>query len=429
MNVNKLSCSKYNYFYKIKIQSFFCIMSFKLLQINTTSNYGSTGRIVEGIGELAKKAGWDSYLIHGPRYVNPSQLDTICSENRLDEIFHGINSLFFDAHGLGSKKATKRVVRCIELINPDIIHLHNIHGYYINYPILFQFLKSFGKPLVWTFHDCWNFTGHCAYFDLVKCNKWQNECTDCPNSKGYPKSFIDNSRRNYQLKKESFQGIENLIVVPVSQWLSNLLDNSFFLQYEKKVIYNGIDINAFTPVSNSNLIRNLYNLQDKFVIICVASPWTERKGFKDILKLSSIIPDDSVIVMIGVSAKQKKILPQNIIGIERTDNINQLAHFYSESDLFFNPTWEDNFPTTNLEALACGIPVVTYNTGGSPEAITKDTGFVVKQGDYYAVLNIIDLVRSKGKQYFISKCRNRAVNFYNRDSRFKEYINLYYSIL
>ena len=404
-------------------------MSLKLLQINTTSNYGSTGRIVEGIGELAKKVGWDSYLIHGPRYVNSSQLKTICSENRLDEILHGIKTLFFDAHGLGSNKATKNVVEYIKIINPDIIHLHNIHGYYINYQILFKFLKSFNKPLVWTFHDCWNFTGHCAYFDFVKCNKWQNGCMDCPNIKGYPRSFVDNSRRNYQSKKECFQGFEKLIAVPVSQWLSNLLDNSFFSQYEKKVIYNGIDINMFAPVSDSNEIRSLYNIHDKFVIICVASPWTERKGFEDVLRLSTLIPDDVIIMMIGLSAKQIKNLPSNIIGIERTDNIIQLAHFYSTSDLFFNPTWEDNFPTTNLEALACGIPVVTYNTGGSPEAIDIDTGFVVNKGDYYSVLNIIDLVRFKGKQYYIDKCRNRAMTLYDKNLRFQEYIDLYYNII
>lgn len=406
-------------------------MSFKLLQINTTSNYGSTGRIVEGIGELAKKAGMDSYLIHGPRYVNPSQLKTICSENRLEEFLHGINSFFFDAHGLGSKRATKKIVEYIKSINPDIIHLHNIHGYYINYPILFNFLKYFGKPLVWTFHDCWNFTGHCSYFDFIKCSKWQSECMNCPNSKGYPRSFIDNSRRNYEIKKECFQGIEKLIVVPVSQWLSNLLDKSFFSHYEKKVIYNGIDISAFTPVINPNIngIRNRYDIHDKFVITCVASPWTERKGFKDILKLSSLISNDIVIVMIGVSAKQKKNLPTNIIGIERTDNITQLAHFYSESDLFFNPTWEDNFPTTNLEALACGIPVVTYNTGGSPEAITSETGFIINQGDYNSVLDTINLVRLRGKTYFTDKCRKRAISFYNKDDRFKEYIDLYLSLL
>ena len=400
----------------------------KLLQFNTTLNYGSTGRIAENIGVLANQSGFDTYIVHGPRFINQSKLKTICSETSLEEKIHGIKSLLIDSHGLGSVKATYNLVPKIKEINPDIFHLHNIHGYYINYPILFSFLKEYNKPIVWTFHDCWNFTGHCAHFAALNCNKWQFECNKCPGIANYPKSFLDFSQRNYNLKKNSFTGLKNLTIIPVSNWLSNLIEKSFFKNYNKRLIYNGIDLDIFSPQKNS-VLRNQLNLKNKFVILGVAAPWSKKKGFNDIIKLSKIIDSKSTIIIIGVSKEQKRELPNNIIGIERTDNINQLAEYYSMADLFFNPTWEDNFPTTNLEALACGTPVATYNTGGSPEAIDCNTGFVIEQGDISSVLPIIEKVKSANKEYYIEACRKRATLLYNKNDRYKDYINLYNELL
>lgn len=398
----------------------------KILQINTTLNYGSTGRIVENIGLLSNQEGFETYVIHGPRFINPSQLKSFCTENLIDEKIHGFKSLFFDAHGLGSRTATKNVIKKIDLIKPDIIHLHNIHGYYINYPILFQYLKSINIPIIWTLHDCWSFTGHCAHFDAVGCNKWQERCEKCPNINAYPKSLIDCSTRNYILKKESFLDC-NLTLVTVSEWLASLVRKSFLKDYQIKTIHNGVDLNVFKVFSTN--IREKLKISENFLILCVASPWTKMKGFEDIIELSRLIDSNTKILVLGVSNTQKKVLPSNIIGIERTDNVQQLAELYNAADLFFNPTYEDNFPTTNLEALACGTPVVTYKTGGSPEAITKETGFVVEQGDYKALIDIINLVKSKGKEYYNYECRVRAMEFFNKDNCFDKYVQMYKELL
>ena len=401
----------------------------KLLQINTVANYGSTGRIVENVGLLANQYGYNTYLIHGPRFINPSRLTTICTETSLGEKIHGIKSLLFDAHGLGSEWSTKKVIEKISSINPDIIHLHNIHGYYINYPILFSFLKVLKKPIVWTFHDCWNFTGHCAYFDLIGCDKWQSGCEHCPNISSYPKSLIDRAYRNFELKTKYFSGLNNLIIVPVSKWLDGLIGKSFLSCYERKVVYNGIDISLFQPQYNEINFRKKFNIQDKFILLGVANSWGERKGFKDFIELSKLVSENTQIILVGVSKNQKKMLPANIIGIERTDNVQQLVDIYSMADLFFNPTWEDNFPTTNIEALACGTPVVTYRTGGSPEALNPETGFVIEKGTFRQVLDIIEVIRDKGKDFYSISCRKRAVSLFNKDDRYNDYIQLYNKLL
>lgn len=400
-----------------------------LLQINTTVNYGSTGRIAENIGLAAINQGWDSYIVHGPRFTNPSRLTAICTESPFEEKIHGIKSLFFDEHGLGSKRATIRTIEKIKKIDPDIIHLHNIHGYYLNYPILFPFLKALGKPVVWTFHDCWNFTGHCAYFDLVGCNKWQSGCEHCPNISSYPRSLIDRAYRNFELKTKYFSDLNSLTIIPVSKWLDGLIEKSFLSCYERKVLYNGIDISLFQPQYNGVDFRKKFNIQDKFIVLGVATPWSERKGLQDFIQLSKLISEDAQIILVGVSKEQQKMLPSNIIGIERTDNIHQLAEIYSTVDLFFNPTWEDNFPTTNIEALACGTPVVTYRTGGSPEALSPETGFVIDQGAYKQVLDIIKVIRDKGKNFYSISCRKRAVSLFNKDDRYNDYIQLYNKLL
>lgn len=399
----------------------------KLLIINVTANSGSTGRIAEEIGQTAISNGYDTYFAYGKR-VNNSKNKLIKIGKKLNIQLHGIESRLFDNHGFSSRIATKRFIKEIERIKPDIINIHNIHGYYINVKILFEYLNKTNIPIVWTFHDCWPFTGHCSHFIKHNCYKWKTECFSCPNKKGYPKSLLfDRSRTNYIKKKELFTNIEKLTIVSPSLWLSNLVKESFFKQKKIITINNGVDVNTFNSINNHTNIKSKLNLNDEKIIVGVASVWTYSKGFYDFIRLNDLLSDEYKIILVGLNKKQIESLPENIIGIERTESVHELAELYSMADVFVNPTYSDNFPTTNIEALACGTPVITYKTGGSPEAIDEMTGVVVEQGNINKLKEAIESV-AKDKAMYTGKCRERAVNLYNKQDRFNDYINLFNSL-
>ena len=400
-----------------------------LLQINSVANTGSTGRIAEGIGQTAIKAGWKSFIAYG-RYANPSQSDLIKIGNKWDVYNHVLQTRLFDRHGLASKSATKKFIQQIEEIKPDIIHLHNIHGYYLNYPILFEYLSKTNIPVVWTLHDCWSFTGHCAHWAFTGCDKWETGCNRCIQQKSYPSSwFIDRSEQNYKDKRDAFTSFPNITFVPVSDWLGNFIPNTFMKDYPVYRIYNGIDLSVFQPRNNKKEVFQQYQIATKHCVLAVTNVWTVSKGYNDLKKISTLLGDDYTLVMVGVNEKQQKELPANIKGILRTENIIQLADLYAATDVFVNPTYADSFPTTNLEALACGTPVITYRTGGSPEAISPETGFVVEQGDIQGMVIAIEKICQEGKSTYSKACRDRAVRYFNKEERFQEYINLYNQIL
>ena len=393
-----------------------------------TANWGSSGRIAEQIGDIAQKINWDSYIVYG-RYANDSKSNLIKIGSRFAIYNNALAARLFDCEGLTAKRSTLQLIKRLQEVKPDIIHLHNIHGYYINYPILFSFLKDYKAPVVWTLHDCWPFTGHCSYFDLAECVKWKTECNHCPQKGEYPKSYMDFSHRNFNLKKEVFTSCNNLTIVPVSYWLENLVKESFWKGYKTKMIHNGIDTDMFSVRNNANEMWAKYGITAKYVILGVASPFNKRKGYPDFISLSHMLPEEYCIVMVGLNAEQKKNLPGNIIGIERTQDVSELASLYSCADVFVNLTYEDNFPTTNLEAMACGTPVITYNTGGSPEAVDADTGIVVPKGDLVSAKDAIVSVCGKGKSFYSQKCRFRAERHFNKDDCFRKYIDLYNSML
>lgn len=398
----------------------------KLLQINSALNKGSTGRIAEQIGALARNQGWETFMIHGARYVNKSNMSTFQTVSLFEEKLHAIKSLLFDAHGLGVEKATQKIVEVIKHLQPDIIHLHNLHGYYINYRVLFEYLHTVNIPIVWTLHDCWTMTGHCSHFDTIGCERWKTECFNCPLRGGYPKSlFIDNSKRNYKLKKKLFTSISNMTIVPVSQWLGGIVKQSYLRNYPIQVISNGVDIDLFSPKKDD--LKSRLGLKGKTVILGVASAWPQSKGIKEFISLSTI--PHYKVVMVGVSEKLKKELPSSILTIERTNSQHELANYYSMADVFVNPTYCDTFPTVNLEALACGTPVVTYRTGGSPEIVTNDTGIVVEKGNFEQLVSAIEKIREKGRKSYSVACRKHAVELYNKNRCYQDYINLYVELL
>ncbi|MFE8698126.1 glycosyltransferase [Cytobacillus sp. FJAT-53684] len=393
----------------------------KVLQINSVCGIGSTGRIATDIHAVLKEQGHESYIAYGRD--NPVNCETaIRIGNKIDVYAHVTKTRIFDMHGFGSKKATNEFISKVKELNPDIIHLHNIHGYYLNIEILFKYLKKANKPVVWTLHDCWPFTGHCTYFDFSGCECYKVEGNHkCIQKRSYPSSLlINNSKSNFKRKREIFTGVKNLTIVTPSNWLAELVKKSFLSKYPVKVINNGIDLTAFKPTKGN--FRKKHNLVDKFIILGVASIWEQRKGYEYFIELSKNINADSKIVLVGLKEKQMKNLPDNIIGISRTNNIEELAQIYSTADVFVNPTLEDNFPTTNIESLACGTPVVTYNTGGSIESLDKNCGVVIEKGNIDMLIETINKLELNN--FNKTNCINRAQRF-DKNVKFREYVNLY----
>lgn len=392
----------------------------KLLQINVTANWGSTGKIAESIGACAIRNGWESYVAYG-RYSNESQSQLVRVGSSIDTYWHYGMQRFFDNEGLCSKRATKRLIAEIKRIAPDIIQLHNIHDHYLNYQILFEYLNGTDIKVVWTFHDCWAFTGHCFHFVTKNCERWKTQCGSCPLRNEYPKTLLDRSVRNYTLKKSLFAANKNLTIVPCSEWMENFVRESFLKDKQILTIYNGVDLNVFAPTTKGAQTR------ETFKVLAVSSVWTSEKGIHDIYQLREMLPEDVEIVMVGVSEKQQQQLPTGVRGVQRTQNIQELVGLYNEADVLINPTYADTFPTVNLEALACGTPVITYNTGGSPEAIDEKTGVVVPQGDVRALADAI--LQMKAHPLSSADCRRRAEALFNKNDRYEDYIKLYESLI
>lgn len=378
----------------------------KVVSINTVCN-GSTGKIVGSISSSLIESGEEAFCIYGRRkgYANIP-----CKKigGFFSFWYHVFLTTVFDLHGHGSYFKTKKIVRKLKKLNPDIIHLHNIHGYYINYKVLFNYLKNeYQGRVFWTLHDCLPMTGHCAYFSNVSCEKWKTECHDCPNKKMYPTSLIfDRSRKNYQGKKNLFNGVKDLTIITPSIWLQNIVASSYLKNYPVKIINNGIDLNIFYPRLTDSILDK-YNIpKDKKVLLGVASIWEKRKGLDDFLTLSKLVNDDYVIVLVGLNNKQISKLKQykNIIGIKRTENQDDLASLYSVSFALINPTYEDNYPTVNIEALASGTRVIAYDTGGCVEQAENPNMYIVKKTTKNNnVKNIIKLLETMDEyQYFDS---------------------------
>ena len=397
-----------------------------IFEINSVP-YGSTGRIMFQIADIVKTMGDVAYTSASFTKSRGEHFpDTYYRiGGAVGKTEHIILAKLTGRHGCYSHLATYKLIQKIKQVNPDVIHLHNIHGWYLNWKMLFDFLKKDNIPVIWTLHDCWAFTGHCPHFMAIGCDKWKSGCYECDLYKSYPGCFFDDSRFQYRYKKECFTGVPNLTIVTPSQWLANLVKQSYLKDYDTVVINNGIDLTKFKPRASD--FRAKYGLENKLLILGVAFDWTTKKGLDDFRRLAEDLPEEYAIVLVGVSDIVASTLPERIISIACTQNQEELAEIYSAADIFVNPTWEDNFPTVNLEALACGTPVVTYKTGGSPESITEETGKVVPYKDYGALKNATIEMKS-ARESMSRACIERAKLFERKDIYCK-YIELYKSIL
>ena len=393
----------------------------KVLQINTFGNL-STGKIAVDIYRTLKARGNEGVVAFARNDV-PGDVPSFRIGNSFSVYADGVLTRFTDKAGHYSKGATAKLIDQIKEYDPDIIHLHNLHGYYINVPMLFEYLAEADKPVVWTLHDCWAYTGHCCYYSMAGCDKWKlTGCSSCPQKKAYPASlFKDNSTKNFAEKNEMFHSVKNLNLVCVSNWLSGELKDSFLKDIPSRVIYNGIDTNVFKPASGNFRIR--YNIGDKRIVLGVASTWDTRKGLSDFIELSKILDDRYRIVLVGLNDKEKKSLPDNMTGIGRTDGPKELAEVYSAANVFFNASVEETFGLPNVEAIACGTPVVAYNCTGIPETMTIDDGYIVEPHDLKSVAEKIGLICDAGKRLDTGSFR------FSKDKTYEAYMKLYEELI
>ena len=367
-----------------------------VLQINSVCGIRSTGRICTDIAEILEKEGHDCKIAYGRESVpDVYQRFAIKIGNESDVKMHALKSRVFDSAGFESKEATRDFIEKLKDWKPDIIHLHNLHGYYINLPILFNYIKSNNIPVIWTLHDCWAFTGHCTHFERIGCNKWMNEsdgCSHCQRKKDYPKSvFLDCSSANLKRKRECYNGVRNMTIVTPSRWLAAFIENSILSQFPVKVIPNGIDTTIFRPIESD--FRKKYKLENKKIVLGVADGWNVPGRRDDFYHLSELLDDSYKVVMVGYDPKKIHEAPDRVLALPKTNNTKELSEIYTAADVFINPTYEDNYPTINLEAQACGTPVITYRTGGSVENVNPL--LIVDRGDVEGLKEKVELVNKK----------------------------------
>lgn len=394
-----------------------------IYQINTSEGIGSTGRIVDSLALLSKENGYSCTIVCGEHLHEAS--DILCTQKKYHYYFENFMSRVRGNEGFGAKEITHHVIEKFEVDKPRLIHIHNLHGHYINSKMIFDYIKQNDIPVVWTLHDTWAFTGKCPNYNAVGCDKWKSGCYNCPQLKAYPVAYVDNSSKMWKEKKKCFTGVKNMVIVTPSNWLKNDAENSFLSEYPIKVIPNGIDLNVFSEKTSE--FRKKYKIENRFVILAVSFAWGYRKGLDVIVDLAKKIDNNMVIVVVGTTPEIDRILPSNVISIHKTNNQAELAEIYSTADVFINPTREDNFPTVNLEALACGTPVVTFNTGGSPECLDVTCGAVTKENTACSMYEIIKNIAEK-RPYSKERCRMRAEQ-YEASNQFRKYIALYEEII
>lgn len=391
----------------------------RVVQINLTARQGGTGRVCHGISNSLNESNIESYTLFSSTQSQSSFEIKYASDFRRK--INALISKVIGNYGFNSHLMTRRLISYLKKLKPDIIHLHNLHGHNVNLKMLFKYFKKNPKiKLFWTFHDLWSFTGYCPYAELANCEKWKSGCNRCPQKKQFS-WFFDRSKKLYERKKELFTGL-NLTIVAPSSYIANMAKQSFFKDYEIKVINNGIDLNIFKPTESD--FREKYNLENKYIALGVAEAWDERKGLDTFIELSKRLPDKYQIVLVGTDDKIDKLLPKNIISIHRTQNVSKLTEIYTASDVFVNPTLDEAFGMVNIEALACGTPVVTYKSGGSPECIDDSCGIAIPKNDIEAIQKEIIRI-CEDKPYLSDACRKRAMDNFDKNTSFQKYVEMY----
>ena len=399
----------------------------RLLIINSSAKAGSTGCIASSLAQTSARAGWDVELAHSSRFAPSASLPfpTYRIGSRLSETAHAFCCRAFDSHGLHSHNATQGLIAEIKRFAPDVISLHNVHGYYLNYPLLFSYLRQAGIPVVWTMHDLWAVTGHCAFPDAHSCTRWQSGCGHCPGLRSYPSSlWLDRSKRNHRLKSESFAGVRSLTIVAVSQWIQGELKRSFLAPYPSTVIRNGIDLDVFKPSKPMPVQAQLP------LAVAAASRWTDRKGLRELLAVADKLRGKCDLMVAGLTrAQAEEAKKHGIMSLWHILKPEQMARLYSNADLFISASTGDNLPTTLMESMACGTPVVAFNTGGTAELVGTDCGELCEPGNVEALASAVMHVAERGRRAYFYACRRRAQRDFNERAAMREYLSLFNSLL
>ena len=393
----------------------------KVVQLNTTCGVGSTGKICVGISQVLEEENIENYIFYSCK--SNGFKNGIQSSNEKYIKLQALKSRIFGNYGFNSQKATRKIIDELKRIKPDVIHLHNIHGHDCNLEILFKYFKNSKIKLIWTFHDCWAFTGYCPHFTMMRCDKWKYQCGHCVQKHEFA-WFFDKSRQLFEKKMKLFDGLDLTIVTP-SQWLADIVGQSFLKKYPVYVINNGIDLGVFNPVEGD--FKRKHNIEEKKMLLGVSFDWGRRKGLDVFIELAKTLSKDYQIVLVGTNEKIERQLPEGILSIRRTQNQRELAEIYTAADVFINPTREENYPTVNMESIACGTPVLTFRTGGSPEMIDSTCGSVVDCDNIEALEGEIIRICT-AKPYTKEQCVNKAKNF-DKNERFKEYFKLYERVI
>lgn len=397
----------------------------KVYIINSVFKYGSTGNICMEIEQALAAHGAVCRVAYGRTGANNEKGDGYVISNKLDLLSHVLYTRLTDKHGLLSKHVTRRLIQDIRAFEPDVIHLHNIHGYYLNYELLFEFLEEYKRPVVWTLHDCWAFTGHCAHFDAAHCEKWKTHCEACELRGEYPQSwYADKSSQNFNLKKKMFTSISKLYLITPSKWLAGVVKKSFLGKYPVEVIYNGIDLKKFYPRSGKEF-RDSIGAAEKIIILGVASVWTEKKGLQDFVELQGYLDESYQIVLVGINEKQQMMMPQSIHCISRTDSVEELAEIYSAADVYFNASVEETMGLTTVEALACGVPVVVYNKTAVPEVVPEGGGMILEPGNISQVKEAVDKLADADRN---RTAYSEMAHSFRKESQYEKYIEVYEKI-
>jgi glycosyltransferase involved in cell wall biosynthesis len=396
----------------------------KLLQVNAVS-YGSTGSIMFQLADLLEERGDQVLCTSGFTWKGCDRPDYVMTSNILEKTAHTYLARLTGRIGGFSRHATRQLLRKLDDFQPDLIHLHNLHSWFINIPMLFDYIRQHNIPVVWTLHDCWSFTGHCPHFAMIGCDKWKTGCHHCPQYRAYPQCYFDFSKSMWHRKRSWFTGVNNLTIVTPSQWLADQVKQSYLQEYPVRVINNGIDLSVFKPTEGS--FRSKYHCEDKFILLGVAFDWDNRKGLDVFLELAKRLEDTFQIVLVGTNDNMDSKLPPEIISIHRTNSQAELAEIYTAADLFVNPTREDTYPTVNMESIACGTPVLTFRTGGSPEIPDASCGCAVECGDIDALEQEIRRI-ARENPYPTGNCLAHGKTF-DKKERFREYISLYDNLM
>ena len=399
----------------------------KVLQINAYGNF-STGKIAQGIALECNSSNIENLFLYGRNECANPSVNSKKIASSFSCKFHFLMSRVFDRTGFYSYFQTKKIVKEIQKYHPDIIHLHIIHGYYCNIKVLFKYLANCGVPIIWTFHDCWAYTGHCAYYLSAKCYKWKTQCNRCTEKMTYPRSFVfSQSKRNFIDKKKLFTSIKNLTIVANCDWLKSETLDSFFKDYKVIAINNGVDQNVFKY--NQEARYKLFGETKKTIVLTIANKWDIRKGLLDVIEVYKKLDSDRfTFVVVGLTPEDWRLynydVPESFIVVNRTSNQKELSDYYSSADYFLCLSHEDTCPTTIIESISCGTPVLTYSIGGCSEAIVDGiTGKTFLENDTDAIacfLSRLPAFKRKecidiGKKYDSKKCFAKYIDLY-RDS-------------